>query len=34
MTVIMYFESNSCNTILAALDGVIQLGKVHSILQI
>ena len=34
MTVIMYFASNSCNTILAALDGVIQLGKVHSILQI
>jgi hypothetical protein len=28
----MYFVSSSCcNTILVALDGVIQLGKVHSI---
>ena len=35
ITVVMYFAySSCCNTILAALDGVIQLGKANFILQI
>jgi hypothetical protein len=34
LAAVTYFATHSCNTILAALDGVTRLGKVHSILQI
>jgi hypothetical protein len=34
IAVVIYFATHSCNTILAALDGVTRLGKANSILQI